>query len=320
MTENSNALLKKTILLWQNGERKKAGSTVDYLLKQDFTNRKVWQFLQHMVGNSEPFEVFQKTFASRYYPEYCHLLELDSQDMPATVLDNSSSLLLSNGESDNTGRLLLERTKSKIKATAQHIKDEQVPQLATQVNLASQNISQKAKQTWQVTKEQAGPLYQEAQNQVKEKAPGVIAFIVEIAKSTFTVILLALGAVISSLGTLAAALFGAIVRNPFVLYYWVHAIINPIVILSLWGKAEISPELFWGWIIISSLVDHNVRTTMIWFIQQAFRVGAAGLSLGVFGLLFTIFAIYAIGTIVLTISLVILWGYSIYMIFVLTIE
>ena len=326
MIKTSQNSLHQAVLLWEQGDKKKAGAMIDDLLKQDFTNREIWQFLHYTTRSSKTLEVFQQSFSQKYYPEYAYLLTAKSSGVhvPTKSLklppENSLEKQPDDNHSSTTARNLLEQTKGNVKSRTKHFKDEQAPQLLSQFNTTSNKIKQKSQEAWLTTKEQTGPLYQKAQSQVKEKAPGIIASLSDFSKSAFAAILLALGVIVGFLGTMVGVIFSAIMRNPLLIYYWVHAILNPIIILSLWGKASISEEIFWGWIIFASIIDANVRTTMLWLIKQAWSVGAAGLSLGVFGLLFAILAIYVISSIALTISLGILWFYSLYMVVTLTME
>jgi Tol biopolymer transport system component len=61
--------------LYNRGEKRQAAILVDKILKVDFTNVQAWQLVYRMNASTELFEVFQRTFAERYYPSRAHLLE-----------------------------------------------------------------------------------------------------------------------------------------------------------------------------------------------------------------------------------------------------
>ena len=71
-----NILLQAELAL-KKGDKRKAGLFINEVLKEDFINLAAWKLLHRLLGEDQPFENFQYTFAAKYYPDRLHLLITD---------------------------------------------------------------------------------------------------------------------------------------------------------------------------------------------------------------------------------------------------
>ena len=67
-------LLAKAERALKQGDHRTAGSLINQVLEQDFTNVGAWRLLHRMMGADQPFETFRHAFAKKYYPDKAHLL------------------------------------------------------------------------------------------------------------------------------------------------------------------------------------------------------------------------------------------------------
>jgi len=71
---DSRKNLLEAELALAKGDRKTAALIIDKVLKQDFVNHTAWLLLYQLLGNGKDFFIFQKEFASKYYPDKVYLL------------------------------------------------------------------------------------------------------------------------------------------------------------------------------------------------------------------------------------------------------
>lgn len=76
-------MLQHVEMLLGSGEVKQASILLDHILRQDFTNPRAWQILYQVFGKGQLFEVFQRTFAQKYYSNYAYLLAPLEPNTPA---------------------------------------------------------------------------------------------------------------------------------------------------------------------------------------------------------------------------------------------
>jgi len=76
MAEQSlGKLLAQARKAYQQKDKQKGARLVDQILQQDFTYPGIWELLHQLYGAGQPFGDFQRSFATRFYPDKLHLIE-----------------------------------------------------------------------------------------------------------------------------------------------------------------------------------------------------------------------------------------------------
>ena len=74
MSESTSDLLTKVEAALWLGDQRMAGILLHKALMQDFTNQAAWMHLHRLIGSTQSFAEFQRSFAAKYYPAQAHLL------------------------------------------------------------------------------------------------------------------------------------------------------------------------------------------------------------------------------------------------------